>query len=151
MNPSRGLPFRITGLDHVVLRVRDMTCMRRFYEEVLGCVLERAQHELGLIQLRAGTALIDLVDSTGPLGRRGGPPPGRDGHNMDHLCLALDGFDEAVLRGSLEAAGATVLEAGMRYGAGGLGPSVYVQDPEGNTVELKGPAADAPPIPGRSS
>ncbi|WP_355660984.1 VOC family protein [Halomonas salifodinae] len=132
-----SLPIR--GLDHLVLRIRDEKAMLAFYVEALGCVLEKRQDELGLIQLRAGAALIDLVPVDGPLGRRGGPPPGEEGHNLDHFCLSLAPFDEAAIRAHLAAHGITAGETQRRYGAEGYGPSIYLQDPEGNTVELKGP------------
>ncbi|MDN3556929.1 VOC family protein [Halomonas maura] len=131
------LPIR--GIDHLVLRVRDERRMLAFYCEVLGCTLEKRQDELGLIQLRAGDALIDLVPVEGPLGRRGGPPPGRDGHNLDHFCLRLARFDEAAIRRHLAAHGVEVGETKPRHGADGTGVSLYLQDPEGNTLELKGP------------
>lgn len=131
------LPIR--GIDHLVLRIRDEKAMLAFYIEALGCELEKRQDELGLIQLRAGDALIDLVPVDGPLGRRGGPAPGREGHNLDHFCLRLAPFDEAAIRAHLAAHGITAGDTQRRYGAEGYGPSLYLQDPEGNTVELKGP------------
>ena len=131
--------LRITGLDHVVLRVRDVERMVRFYSEALGCAVEREVAELGLIQLRAGDALIDLVDAAGELGRRGGAAPGREGRNMDHLCLRIEPFDPAALSRHLKTHGVAAGPLETRYGAEGFGPSIYIQDPEGNTVELKGP------------
>jgi glyoxylase I family protein len=135
----RTRPFDLRRLDHVVLRVRDLARMRAFYCGVLGCVLEREQPELGLTQLRAGDSLIDLITVDGRLGRAGGAPPGPTAHNVDHLCLAVAPYDEAAIRGFLADHGAVVGEAGSRYGAEGEGPSLYLLDPEGNTLELKGP------------
>jgi catechol 2,3-dioxygenase-like lactoylglutathione lyase family enzyme len=134
-------PFRPLGLDHVVLRVSDVAGMTRFYCDVLGCHVEKVQEALGLHQLRAGTALVDLVDVAGELGRRGGPPPGPDARNMDHLCLRIEPFDEAAIRAHLSAHGVAAGETVSRYGAEGQGPSIYISDPEGNSVELKGPPA----------
>ncbi|GAA0584906.1 VOC family protein [Halomonas salifodinae] len=131
------LPIR--GIDHLVLRIRDEKAMLAFYIEALGCELEKRQDELGLIQLRAGDALIDLVPVDGPLGRRGGPAPGREGHNLDHFCLRLAPFDEGAIREHLAVHGIEAGDTQRRYGAEGYGPSLYLQDPEGNTVELKGP------------
>jgi glyoxylase I family protein len=133
-------PFALTGLDHVVFRVVDLERMLTFYCDVLGCTVEREQAELGLFQLRAGTSLIDLVTVDGPLGRRGGPAPGPDGHNVEHVCLGVRPFDEAALTAHLSAHGVAVVESGPRYGAEGEGPSLYVRDPEGNVIELKGPS-----------
>ena len=132
-------PFEIKGLDHIVLRVRDRDRMVRFYCDVLGCTMEREQAEIGLTQVRAGHSLIDLVPVDGKLGRMGGAAPGREGRNLDHFCITLDGYDEAKIRAYLSAQGVEIGEAGSRYGAEGEGPSLYVSDPEGNVVELKGP------------
>jgi len=135
-------PFAITGLDHIVLRVRDADRMVRFYCDVLGCRMERQQSDIGLIQVRAGRSLIDLVPVDGKLGRMGGAAPGKEGRNLDHLCVTVDGYDEAKMRAYLTAAGVEIGEAGSRYGAEGEGPSLYINDPEGNVVELKGPPWD---------
>lgn len=132
-------PFRIAGIDHLVLRVSDLDRMIRFYCDVLGCRIERVQDELGLTQLRAGRSLIDLVAIDGKLGRMGGGAPGKEGRNLDHFCVTIEGYDESRIRSYLTAQGVTIGEAGSRYGAEGEGPSLYVNDPEGNVVELKGP------------
>jgi glyoxylase I family protein len=131
--------FRIVHLDHLVLRVRDVHAMLRFYTEVLGCTMERTQEELGLYQLRAGASLIDLVTVDGKLGRAGGSPPGPEGRNLDHFCLRVEPFDGDALRDWLAGRGAQPGAVVLRYGAEGQGPSLYLSDPEGNTVELKGP------------
>jgi catechol 2,3-dioxygenase-like lactoylglutathione lyase family enzyme len=131
--------FRIVHIDHLVLRVRDVERMVGFYRDVLGCGLEKVQEKLGLWQLRAGGSLIDLVDLAGPLGKAGGAAPGKEGRNVDHFCLRVEPWDEASLRAHLARHDVAVGEAGRRYGADGEGPSIYVGDPEGNTVELKGP------------
>ena len=132
------MTVRILGLDHVVLRVRDLEASLRFYRDVLGCPLERELPELGLHQLRAGSALIDLVPVDGPLGRRGGAAPGAEARNVDHFCLRVEAFEG--LREHLEAHGVRCAEPQRVYGAEGMGLSYYVPDPDGNVVELKGPA-----------
>ncbi|WP_266181489.1 VOC family protein [Dyella humicola] len=134
-------PFRLAQIDHVVLRVRDMVAMERFYCDVLGCREERRQDDIGLVQLRAGDSLIDLISLDGKLGRVGGAAPGVEGHNMDHLCLRVENYDEAAIVAHLKTHGARVGEIGSRYGAKGEGPSIYLYDPQGNMVELKGPPA----------
>jgi len=130
--------IEILGLDHVVLRVVDAERALRFYCGVLGCTVERRIDALGLVQLRAGAALIDLVPVDSPLGRLGGPAPGASGRNVDHIALQLARFDEAELRAHLAAHGVEPGEVAERYGALGMGPSLYVRDPDGNVVELKG-------------
>ncbi|MFJ1253866.1 VOC family protein [Cupriavidus sp. CuC1] len=131
--------FRILGIDHLVLRTGNVTALMRFYVDVLGCSVERVQAEFGLIQLRAGSGLIDLVALDGPLGRAGGAGPGREGRNLDHFCLRLDPFDADAIGAHLRAHGAEPGPVEMRFGAEGKGPSIYVHDPDGNMVELKGP------------
>jgi len=133
------MKFAIRHIDHIVLRVRDLESMRRFYMDVLGCTAEREQPGIGLYQLRAGESLIDLITIDGRPGRVGGAAPGREGRNLDHFCLRIEPSDEAALRAWLGSKGVTVGETGQRYGAEGEGPSLYLSDPEGNTVELKGP------------
>ena len=133
------MAFTVQGIDHVVLRVVDVEGMIRFYQDVLGCAIERRKDDLGLVQLRAGRSLIDLVDVAGELGRKGGGAPGAEARNMDHFCLRIDPFDEAAIRAHLRAHGVEAGALATRYGAEGDGPSLYIQDPEGNTVELKGP------------
>jgi len=133
--------IRIRDIDHLVLRVVDVDAMLAFYCDVLGCSIERRRDELGLVQLRAGRAMIDLVPVDGKLGRAGGAAAGREGRNLDHFCLRLDPFDEPAVRRQLEAAGIAAGEAVARSGAEGEGPSIYVTDPEGNVVELKGPSS----------
>lgn len=131
--------IRIREIDHVVVRARDAERMIRFYCEVLGCTIERRQDEIGLVQLRAGRSLVDVVGVDGKLGRAGGAPPGPEGRNMDHLCLRVEPFDAEAIRAHLEAHGVEAGAVASRYGAEGEGPSIYLSDPEGNVVELKGP------------
>jgi catechol 2,3-dioxygenase-like lactoylglutathione lyase family enzyme len=131
--------FTIKQLDHLVLRVTSLDAMVRFYTEVLGCSVERVQEEIGLVQLRAGASLIDLVPVDGKLGRMGGAAPGKEGRNLDHFCLAIAPFDGEALIRYLQSKGVEPGQVESRYGAEGEGPSLYLTDPEGNTVELKGP------------
>lgn len=139
LDPSMNRPFRLQQIDHVVLRARDVIAMLAFYCDVLGCHVERRQDEIGLVQLRAGHSLIDLVAVDDALGRMSGAPPGNDACNMDHLCLRVEPFDVDAIVAYLNANGARVGDFGSRYGADGEGPSQYLFDPEGNMIELKGP------------
>ena len=128
------------GLDHVVVRVRQLEASLRFYRDVLGFPLERKLEELGLYQLRAGGSLIDLVPVESPLGRAGGGPPDPDGRNVDHFALSLEHFDAEALQKHFESHGIAWNGVEQRYGADGTGPSTYITDPDGNGIELKGPA-----------
>ncbi len=129
----------IRDIDHLVLRARDLPRMIDFYCKVLGCAVERRQDELGLVQLRAGRSLIDLVAVDGKLGRAGGAAPGTEGRNLDHFCVRVEPFDETAIRAHLQSFSIAAGETESRLGAEGSGPSIYIADPEGNTVELKGP------------
>ncbi|HEX5263067.1 MAG TPA: VOC family protein [Phenylobacterium sp.] len=132
-------PIQVNGFDHIVLRVRDKAAMLAFYQGVLGLALDRDRPELGLTHIRAGRQMIDLVTLDGPLGKMGGAGPGPEARNLDHFALQVRPFDEAAIRAHLATHGVAVVEEGQRYGADGVGFSLYVRDPEGNTVELKGP------------
>jgi glyoxylase I family protein len=131
--------IHIREIDHLVLRVVDLDSMLRFYCGTLGCTVERRQDGIGLIQLRAGRSIIDLVPIDGELGRAGGAAPGKEARNLDHFCVRVEPFDEPSIRRHLAAQGIKVGAVASRYGAEGQGPSLYVTDPEGNVVELKGP------------
>ena len=137
--------LRIKQLDHLVLRVTYLPAMMRCYTDVLGCSVEKTREDLGLYQLRAGSSLIDLVPVDGPLGRKGGAAPGKEARNLDHFCLRIDPYDAEAILAHLRAHGAQPGPIESRYGAEGQGPSIYVSDPEGNTVELKGPADSVMP------
>jgi catechol 2,3-dioxygenase-like lactoylglutathione lyase family enzyme len=135
----------IREIDHVVLRVRDIDAMRRFYCEVLGATHVAFRPEYGMSHLKAGASMIDLITVDGKLGSAGGAAPGREARNMDHLCLRVEPFDQASIVAHLRRHGVAVGEIHRRYGAEGNGISIYVSDPEGNTVELKGPSDGQPP------
>ena len=131
--------FRIRNIDHLVLRVVSLDAMLRYYCDALGCSVERRQDEIGLVQLRAGNSLIDLVPVDGKLGRAGGAAPASQGRNLDHFCLRVEPFDEVAIRSQLAQHGYAAGPVEQRYGAEGEGPSIYASDPEGNIVEFKGP------------
>ena len=133
--------IRSRDIDHIVLRVVDAQRMTRFYCDVLGCEVARRQDEIGLVQLRAGRSMIDLVPVDGKLGRAGGAAPRREGRNVDHFCVRVEPWDEQGIRAHLQGHGVEAGPVESRYGAEGEGPSIYLADPEGNTVELKGPPA----------
>lgn len=135
----------IREIDHLVLRVRDIDAMRRFYCDVLGATHVAWRPEFGMSHLKVGRSMIDLITVDGKLGKAGGAAPGREGRNLDHLCLRVEPFDQDTIVAHLRRHGVAVGEIHRRYGAEGNGVSIYVSDPEGNTVELKGPSDGQPP------
>ena len=135
------IPFTLRQIDHVVLRVRDLDASLHFYRDVLGCTLDKVQDRIGLWQVRAGASLIDLIPLTGVLGSMGGAGPQKEGRNVDHFAIEIDSFDEPAIRAHLASHDVTVTDSGQRYGAKGTGPSIYILDPDGNSVELKGPSS----------
>jgi catechol 2,3-dioxygenase-like lactoylglutathione lyase family enzyme len=135
----------IREIDHLVLRVRDIDAMRRFYCEVLGAAHVAWRPEYGMSHLKVGRSMIDLITVDGKLGQAGGAAPGREGRNLDHLCLRVEPFDQDAIVAHLKRHGVAVGDIRRRYGAEGNGISIYVSDPEGNTVELKGPSDGQPP------
>lgn len=120
--------IRPREIDHLVLRTPRPEVLVAFYCDVLGMRVERRVEHIGLVQLRAGRSLLDIM--------RGEPGSGR---NLDHFCLRIDPFDEDDIRAHLERHGVTAGSTETRYGAEGDGPSIYIEDPDGNVVELKGP------------
>ena len=132
-------PYAMKGLDHVVIRCTDLAAMMHFYCDVLGCMLEDEDKGLGLYQVRVGNHLIDLAPIEEPMGRQGGPAPGRYGHNMDHFAIQMEPYDDDAIRTYLSGHNVELGSTLIRGGAEGEGPAIYIKDPEGNTVELKGP------------
>jgi glyoxylase I family protein len=132
-SPAQSAP-QVMGLDHVVLRVADIDRAIAFYEAVLGLHVERRLAEIGLVQLRAGNSMIDLVPRT---------EDEDDGRNMDHFAVRIAEMDVPQLTAHLKRHGIDAGEVRRRYGAEGYGSSIYITDPDGNTVELKGPPETA--------
>ncbi|MDJ0917391.1 MAG: VOC family protein [Woeseiaceae bacterium] len=135
---TKANPINIKRIDHVVIRVKNLDNMINFYQDVLGCRLERGPGESGLAQLRAGESMIDLVDAAGRLGRQGGALPDHSADNVDHVCLLVSPWDQGAMLKHLNDHNVDFGEVATRYGATGDGSSVYLKDPEGNTIELKG-------------
>ncbi|NIL94792.1 MAG: VOC family protein [Woeseiaceae bacterium] len=134
-------PINIRLIDHVVIRAADVGVLVDFYCEVLGCEIERGEDQSGLVQLRAGLSLIDIVAAASELGRGAGSLPDQQAPNMDHVCLQIAPWDSKAILNHLHRNGVAAGDVASRYGADGYGPSIYIKDPEGNTVELKGPAS----------
>lgn len=137
--------LQIREIDHLVLRVKNYDVMVRFYCEVLGAGLVAHRPQFGMAHLRVGSAMIDLVSVDGPIGKKGGAAPGAEARNLDHFCFRVEPFDQAAIVAHLQAHGVAVGEIARRYGAEGNGVSIYLNDPEGNVVELKGPSDGKPP------
>jgi len=143
MATTAAHPFAVLGLDHVVLRVRDLRSSEAFYRAALGCIVVRRRDDLGLVHLRAGASMIDLVSVAGALGRQGGAAPGSEGRNVDHVCLRIEPFDAAAIAAHLAAVGVSFCgRTQTNFGAEGVGPALYVTDPDGNAIGLKGPVGD---------
>jgi glyoxylase I family protein len=133
-------PFAVRGIDHLVFRVKQLAHVEAFYRDALGCEVIKRQERLGLVHIRAGSALVDLVAVDGKLGLEGGAAPSHEGHNVAHLCLRVEPFDAAAIQARMRELGVPCSEPSSNFGAEGEGMSLYVMDPEGNTVELKGPS-----------
>ena len=128
----------LSGIDHVVIRVHQLAPMLNFYRDILGACLKKENADMGLYHLSIGSSMIDLVPVDGKLGLQGGAPPGREGHNVDHIAIKIFPFDGEKIRKYLISQGVNSEEPVIRYGANGKGPSIYIKDPEGNGIELKG-------------
>jgi catechol 2,3-dioxygenase-like lactoylglutathione lyase family enzyme len=132
--------MNISGIDHIVIRVHELEPMVKFYCEALGCSIERRLDESGLVQLRAGRSLIDLATVAGSIGSEGGVAPGREGHNVAHFCLIIDPFESEAITEHMRSFRVEPKGLRPRYGAEGIGLSLFIKDPEGNTIELKAPS-----------
>ena len=130
------MTLKVAGIDHVVLRVRDAEASMGFYCDVLGCPVERRNDAIGLIHLRAGDSLIDLVPLDGKLGRMGGVGPAEEGRNVDHIYLRLTDYEPDAVIAHLDGHGVVYEAPASRYGAGGQDMSIYLKDPDG--IELRG-------------
>jgi glyoxylase I family protein len=131
--------FEVQRIDHVVLRVADLNRSIEFYRRLLGCTVLKENPERGLVHLKAGASVIDLVSIEGPIGKQGGAAPGEEGRNMDHLCLRIEPFIEHEVLAHLERHDVPRSSvAKLQFGAEGDGPAVYFKDPDGNIIELKG-------------
>jgi len=141
--PKKKNPIDIFGIDHVVLLVDDLEGMTEWYQTVLGCKVAKHAHKFKMVHLDAGSALIDLVDTAGPLGKRSdhnndGSGQQQQQHKLDHICLALFDFDEASIKEHLASHGVAITtDTGVRFGKGGDGESLYFEDPEGTRIEIK--------------
>lgn len=131
-------PYALEGVDHLLLVVDDMAAAETFYREVIGCTVDGALPEYGMVELRAGAAQVVLVDASSPAGAWASPEGGRGG-NMHHLCLATSSWDPAALRAHLARHGVEIEEEDVHGGARGASLSFYVRDPSNNLIELKGP------------
>ena len=132
------MSIQIKGIDHIVLLVSDVKRSINFYCDALGCSVDRERPDLGLYHLRAGTAFIDLVDIHGKLGKQSLGSRKAEGRNVDHFALRIEPFVEQDISAHLAAFDVMVGEVFQRYGADGDGPSIYISDPDNNTIELKG-------------
>ena len=130
--------INIQAIDHVVFRVTDLERVSSFYMDVLAARWERRRDDIGLYQLRVGGSLIDLVPVDGKLGQMGGAAPGAEGRNVDHVAFRVLPWNGEAILAHLRSHGIEA-EISSRYGAEGDGPSIYLTDPEGNNLELKGP------------
>lgn len=133
-------PINVQRIDHLVLRVQELERSIAFYRQVLGCEVVKRRDDLGLVHLRVGVSMIDLISIDGTLGRKGGAAPAAEARNVDHFCLRIESFDAAEILRYLQQHGVpTDGQVHENFGAEGDGPSIYLQDPDGNSVELKGP------------
>lgn len=133
--------FTVLRIDHIVLRVGSLERAIAFYRDVLGCQVIKRRDDLGFVHVRVGGSMIDLVAVDGPTGQRGGAAAGAEGRNLDHFCWRIEPFDQASILAHLASHGIEPTGiAPANFGAEGTGPSLYFSDPDGNTIELKGPA-----------
>ena len=128
---------KITEMDHIVLRTRDVEESLRFYTEVLGLQAERVeQWRAGEVRfpsarINADTIIDFFASEEMPNGRD-------DVRNQDHFCMVIDETDMDALKARFEDAGIDIQAGpGKRWGSHGDGISLYIYDPDDNVVELR--------------
>ena len=139
MDATKELPIpEVVGIDHIVLRTSRLPELLEFYRDKLGLKLERHLKKFGLYQLRAGFALVDILDRSVVDSTEEKPQSGAVADpQYDHFCLAITDLDADELLAWLDAEEIPHGKIERRYGATGEGTSVYAQDPDGRRVELK--------------
>ncbi len=138
LSQSQTQPLvKITELDHIVLRVRDVETSLRFYTQVLGLPAERVeQWRAGEIRFPSARLNADtIIDFFGsdqqPIGREGAK-------NQDHFCMVIEPTDMEELKTKFEGIGVDIQAGpGKRWGSHGDGISLYIYDPDDNVVELR--------------
>ena len=128
---------KITEMDHIVLRVKDVEESLRFYTEILGMGSERVdQWRAGEIRFPSARINADtIIDFFGsdqePIGKEGVK-------NQDHYCMVIEKTDMEALKARFEAIGVDIQAGpGKRWGSHGDGISLYIYDPDNNVVELR--------------
>jgi catechol 2,3-dioxygenase-like lactoylglutathione lyase family enzyme len=121
---------RVTELDHVVINCADVERSLAWYRDRLGLTPVRAAEwrsgEVPFPSVRVNEhTIIDLFASD------------RSGVNVDHVCLVVDGADLHALAASesFDVVGDGPIDG--LFGARGTATSLYVRDPDGNTIELR--------------
>ena len=134
------VPFEIQRIDHLVLRTRNADRLVVFYRG-LGCEVVREVESMGMVQLSAGRSMIDIVAAEDAATAADG-----QGRNLDHFALRIEPFDEAaILEFCAEREIPVTVMSMPLLGADGYGPAVYLEDPDGNRLELKGPPVVSDP------
>ncbi len=138
LSQSQTQPLvKITEMDHIVLRVRDVETSLRFYTQVLGMPAERVeQWRAGEIRFPSARLNADtIIDFFGS----DQEPVGRDGaKNQDHFCMVIEPTDMEELKTKFEGIGVDIQAGpGKRWGSHGDGISLYIYDPDDNVVELR--------------
>ena len=129
-------PFNLRAIDHVVLIVDDLDRAVTWYAEVLGAAEEGDLRQFGMVQLRVGVSMIDLVDAASEEGEWARPKV-EGGRNMDHLCLEIGPVTKTAMEAHLAKHKLKIEEEGWRSGAKGEGYSWYIRDPWDHQIELK--------------
>jgi glyoxylase I family protein len=129
-------PFELRAIDHVVLIVDDLERAAKWYADVVGATEEHSLRQFGMVQLRAGASMIDLVDAASEKGEWARPKVD-GGRNMDHLCLEIGPVTKAAMQAHLKKHELEIEEEGWRSGAKGQGYSWYIRDPWDHQIELK--------------
>lgn len=119
--------FKVTGIDHLVLRSNNIEKMVNFYVNILGFSIEKINEDIGITHFRMGDHLLDLLKVT--------EKPSKE-KNLEHFCLRILPFDYESLKHYFQQHNIELLRYGKRYSAQGMGDSFYIKDPDGNEIEF---------------
>lgn len=127
---------KVKSLDHLVLKVKDQKASLDFYVNLLGLTPERVElwqaGEVGFPSVRLNAfTIIDFFKQSQSVDLA-------TKNNVEHICLEVEPIDLDQLKTQLEDLKISIVEGpGKRWGAKGIGMSLYIQDPDQNVIELR--------------
>jgi catechol 2,3-dioxygenase-like lactoylglutathione lyase family enzyme len=131
--------FTVTGMDHIVLKVRDMDRVLDFYLNVLGLKGERLEEfRQGRVPFPSVRINHDTIIDLFPVQASADDVPDARSSDLDHFCLVVDQTDMSQVVAYLQRHGVAIQQGPVtRWGAHGNGTSIYFSDPENRQIEIR--------------